>query len=140
MKIKNIITAAVAGASLLALAPGVSHAAAYDVDTVAAQTPGGSARGPVTWYDARGNGYASITVADTYAPDNACVSLAVRRRFQSGTTQNWVTVGTVCNGNSWTWNGAIGPNGSDGVRVLDVRVTRQGFNNSDIYSVSPGGA
>ncbi len=139
MKIKTAFTAALAGASLLALAPGVSHAAVYDTDTVAAQTTGGSARGPVTWYDRQGNGYASVTVADTYAPDNACVKLEVRRRFQSGAVQNWVNVGTVCNGHSWTWNNPIGPNGNDGVRVLDFKVTRLGgYNNSDVYSVSPG--
>ena len=137
---KKFLTAAAAGLSLLALAP-TGASAAYDTDTVSAQTTGAAARGPVTWYNSAGSGYASVTVYDTYAPDNSCVKLEVRRRFQSGAVQNWVNVGTVCNGRSWTWNSAVGPNGNDGIRVLDFKVTRLGgYNNSDVYSVSPGGA
>lgn len=139
---KKIITACAAGLSLLALAPTGAHAAGFpDTDTVSAQTAGGAARGPVVWNDARGNGYASITVFDTYAPDNTCVKLELRRRYVSGAVQPYFHAGTVCNGRSWTFNSAIGPNGNDSVAALDVKVTRLGgYNNSDVYSVSPGGA
>ena len=137
---KKFLTAAAAGLTFLSLgATGAS--AAYDTDQVAAQTTGGAARGPVTWTDARGNGSISVTVFDTYAPDNSCVRLDIRRRFVNGEVQSWVPVGTVCNGHSWTYNGPVGPSGNNNVKALDFKVTRLGgYNNSDVYSVSPGGA
>ena len=137
---KKFITAAAAGLALLAMAPD-GASAAYDTDQVAAQTTGGAARGPVNWYDSQGNGFVSVTVLDTYAPDNACVKLEVRRRFVSGAVQSYIPVGTVCNGRSWTYTSQVGPDGNNGIKALDFRVTRLGgYNNSDVYSVSPGGA
>lgn len=132
---RKFLAATAIALTLLGAYQGTAHAAVIDTDTAVLQTTGGYAKVTFKWTSLSGAGTFSGLNDDTIASDKKCAYLYAKTYYRDGSASGWDLIDRTCSGGATPFTGT-----SSTRNIAKITLKLVVGDNSDVYSVSPGGA